>query len=172
MAGVPRIAAISEDYPGSLLDVRHRLDEDMPEAERNLSLARAAGFALPAGDAGRLAVRRLVCPDRRELAGGGPYVVVHASASVPARAPSASRVTAIVAALAAAGYRVVVTGSAAERSPAVCGHPRGGRGAGGGGPGRPDQPAARWPPCWPARTWWWRRTPARPTWPPRWAPRW
>ena len=50
MAGVPRIAAISEDYPGSLLDVRHPPTGDIPEAERNLSLARAAGFELPAGD--------------------------------------------------------------------------------------------------------------------------
>ena len=36
MAGVPRIAAISEDYPGSLLDVRHPPTGDIPEAERNL----------------------------------------------------------------------------------------------------------------------------------------
>ena len=57
-AGVPRISAISVDYPGSLLDVRHRVDDDLPEAERALSLASAAGFALPAGDDGRLAVRR------------------------------------------------------------------------------------------------------------------
>jgi ADP-heptose:LPS heptosyltransferase len=39
---------------------------------------------------------------------------VHASASVPARAPSAAKTAAVVAALAAAGHRVVVTGSAAE----------------------------------------------------------
>ena len=32
MAGVPRIAAISADYPGSLLDVRHPPTGDMPEA--------------------------------------------------------------------------------------------------------------------------------------------
>src|SRR4029450_3146887 len=56
-AGVPRIAAISVDYPGSLLDVRHRVDDDLPEPERALSLARAAGFDLPPGDDGRLAVR-------------------------------------------------------------------------------------------------------------------
>ncbi|HYX95027.1 MAG TPA: glycosyltransferase family 9 protein, partial [Geodermatophilus sp.] len=51
-AGVPRISAISVDYPGSLLDVRHRVDDDLPEPERALSLARAAGFDLPAGDDG------------------------------------------------------------------------------------------------------------------------
>jgi ADP-heptose:LPS heptosyltransferase len=121
MAGVPWIAAISEDYPGSLLDVRHPPPGDIPEAERNLSLARAAGFELPAGDTGRLAVTDDL-PDGRELTGDGPYVVVHASASVPARAPSPVKTAAIVAALAAAGHRVMVTGSAAESAltAAVC----------------------------------------------------
>ncbi len=121
MAGVPRIAAISADYPGSLLDVRHPPTGDIPEAERNLSLARAAGFELPAGDPGRLAVTAAL-PDSRELTGDGPYVAVHASASVPARAPSAGKVAAVVAALAAAGHRVMVTGSAAESplTAAVC----------------------------------------------------
>jgi ADP-heptose:LPS heptosyltransferase len=121
MAGVPRIAAISEDYPGSLLDVRHPPPGDIPEAERNLALARAAGFELPAGDDGRLAVTASL-PDCRELTGAGRYVAVHASASVPARAPSAGKTGAVVAALAAAGYQVVVTGSAAESAltAAVC----------------------------------------------------
>jgi ADP-heptose:LPS heptosyltransferase len=116
MAGVRRIAAISVDYPGSLLDVRHRLDDDVPEAERNLSLARAAGYSLPAGDAGRLAVTA-GRPDPAGLS-GQRYVVVHARASVPARAPSVSRVTAMVTALAGAGRRVVLTGSA-EDAPVV-----------------------------------------------------
>jgi len=121
MAGVPRIAAISEDYPGSLLDVRHPPTGDIPEAERNLSLARAAGFELPPGDSGRLAVTA-DRPDSRELTGDGPYVVLHASASVPARAPSAAKTAAFAAALAAAGYRLVVTGSAGESAltGAVC----------------------------------------------------
>ncbi|MGQ5265292.1 HAD-IIIA family hydrolase, partial [Micromonospora sp. ZYX-F-536] len=43
MAGVGRIAAISDDYPGSLLDVRHRVPVGVPEPERALSLAAAAG---------------------------------------------------------------------------------------------------------------------------------
>jgi ADP-heptose:LPS heptosyltransferase len=115
MAGVPSIAAISVDYPGSLLDLRHRLDDDVPEAERNLSLARAAGYDLPAGDDGRLAVavERPGSPGPLGL-DGDRYVVVHARASVPARAPSTGRVTAMVAALARAGHRVVLTGSAAD----------------------------------------------------------
>jgi ADP-heptose:LPS heptosyltransferase len=121
MAGVPRIAAFSEDYPGSLLNLRLAPPGDIPEAERNLILARAAGFELPPGDAGRLAVTADL-PDVRALTGGGRYVVVHASASVPARSPSADRTAAIVAALAAAGHRVLVTGSAAEAAltAAVC----------------------------------------------------
>jgi hypothetical protein len=57
-AGVRRSSAISVDYPGSLLDVRHTVDDDLPEPERALSLARAAGFDLPGPDDGRLAVRR------------------------------------------------------------------------------------------------------------------
>jgi ADP-heptose:LPS heptosyltransferase len=113
MAGVPRIAAISEDYPGSLLDVRHPPTGDIPEAERNLVLARAAGFELPPGDTGRLAVTP-ARPESQGLTGDGPYVVLHASASVPARAPSVTRTAAIGAALAAAGHRLVVTGSPAE----------------------------------------------------------
>ncbi|HEY3954437.1 MAG TPA: glycosyltransferase family 9 protein, partial [Streptosporangiaceae bacterium] len=113
MAGVPRVAAISEDYPGSLLDVRHPPTGDIPEAERNLILARAAGFELPLGDTGRLAVTADL-PDRRGLTGDGPYVVLHASASVPARAPSVAKTAAVAAALAAAGYRLLITGSVGE----------------------------------------------------------
>jgi ADP-heptose:LPS heptosyltransferase len=112
-AGVARISAISEDYPGSLLDVRHQLTADVPEAERNLSLAAAAGFPLPPGDAGLLAVRRPL-PDATPLTGGGPYVVLHPGASVPARHPSPAVTAAILAALARTGYRVMLTGSAGE----------------------------------------------------------
>ncbi len=115
LAGVRRISAISEDYPGSLLDVRHRVPEhaDAPEAERALSLARAAGYKLPSGDDGRLAVRRPL-PDTRHLTGGEPYVVCHPGVSVPARAWPPARWRAAVAELVAAGYRVVVTGSSRE----------------------------------------------------------
>jgi ADP-heptose:LPS heptosyltransferase len=111
IAGVPRIAAISVDYPGSLLDVRHRVDDDLPEAERALSLASAAGFALPAGDDGRLAVRRPLPPIAQEPG----YVVVHPGASVPARAWPPERCAAAVEALADAGHRVLVTGGPGEQ---------------------------------------------------------
>jgi len=110
-AGVPRISAISVDYPGSLLDVRSRVDDDLPEPERALSLARTAGFDLPPGDDGRLDVRRSL-----PAIGFAPgYVVLHPGASVPARAWPAHRCAEAVEALADAGHRVLVTGGPAER---------------------------------------------------------
>lgn len=114
LAGVDRISAVSEDYPGSLLDVRHRLPAvGLHEAERMLSLAAAAGFRLPSSDNGTLAVRRPL-PDTRALTGEDAYVVLHPGASVPSRAPSATWSTATAAALREAGHRVVVTGGPAE----------------------------------------------------------
>jgi ADP-heptose:LPS heptosyltransferase len=126
MAGVPWIGAISEDYPGSLLDLRHHVPADPPESVRALSLAEAAGYRLPAGDAGALALRPDVLrgPGADRPAGTGAagtvpddagYLVVHPGASVPARQPSAGTSHRIVAALSRAGHRVVVTGSRAER---------------------------------------------------------
>jgi ADP-heptose:LPS heptosyltransferase len=117
MAGVGTIAAISVDYPGSLLDVRHLVDDDLHEVERALSLAATLGYRLPDGDDGRLAVRR----PRSTGAGAAelparPYVVVHPGAAAPARAWSPERHAALVDALAAAGRRVVVTGGADERA--------------------------------------------------------
>jgi ADP-heptose:LPS heptosyltransferase len=113
-AGVPWIGAISEDYPGSLLDLRHRVDGDPPEPERMLSLAEAAGFSLPPDDHGALALRRPL-PNTSRLTGGGAYVVVHPAASVPARQPSAGWSRGMVRALAADGHRVLVTGAPSER---------------------------------------------------------
>ena len=112
-AGVPWIGAISEDYPGSLLDLRHRVEGDPPEPVRMLSLAEAAGYALPPDDHGALALRRPL-PDVTRLPGGGAYVVVHPAASVPARQPSPSWTRRVVRALAAEGHRVLVTGAPGE----------------------------------------------------------
>lgn len=128
-AGVPWIAAISVDYPGSLLDVRHRVPDGIPEPERALSLVEAAGFALPVGDDGRLRLRQPL-PDLRLL--HGDYVVVHPGASVPARAWSADRCAEAVQALTGAGHRVVVTGSDSEQAltaqvAGTCGVDLGGR---------------------------------------------
>lgn len=114
LAGVPRIAAISEDYPGSLLDVRHKVAGDPPEAVRNLSLAAAAGFPLPPGDDGRLAVRQPL-PAVADLVPAGRYLAVHPGTSVPARAWDAAGWAGTVELLADRGHQVVVTGSEAER---------------------------------------------------------
>lgn len=116
MAGVPWIGATSEYFPGTLLDLRHRLPETgLHEVERSLALAGAAGFELPAGDDGRLRVRT-PHPDTSALTGIGPYVVVHPGASVPARAASPDWCGRVVRELVAAGHRVVVTGGPAERA--------------------------------------------------------
>jgi ADP-heptose:LPS heptosyltransferase len=111
MAGVPFLGAICEDYPGSLLDVRHHVDDDLHEVWRGLSLAQAMGFALPEDDDDRLRVLR---------PGGYPpgtgYVVVHPGASVAARAWAPERHAALVRALARDGRRVIVTGGPGERA--------------------------------------------------------
>ena len=124
LAGVPWIGATCDDYPGSLLDLRHRIDDDVHEVERSLDLAAAAGFPLPAGDDGRLAVRR--DPSARPPALPRDYLVVHPGASVPARAWAPERHAELVDALAAEGWEVVVTGGPRERAltARVCGPPR------------------------------------------------
>ena len=113
LAGVPFVAATSVDYPGSLLDIRHRISDDVHEVERSLSLVAQAGYELPPGDDGRLAVRR-----SGEPPAGLPetYVVVHPGVSVSARAWSPDRHAALVDALVAEGRRVVVTGGPGERA--------------------------------------------------------
>jgi ADP-heptose:LPS heptosyltransferase len=104
LARVPWVGAISVDYPGSLLDLRHQVPDDIHEVERNLSLVRAAGFEAPADP-------------RLEVAGAvpaelpGPYVVVHPGASVPARAWEPERWRELVARL---RRPVVVTGGPGE----------------------------------------------------------
>jgi HAD superfamily hydrolase (TIGR01662 family) len=142
-AGVGRITAISDDYPGTLLDVRHRVPVGLPEAERARSVAAAAGFALPPGDDGALRVRveadfalsvgdegalRVGAADFalpvgdegaqrvRAAERGGDYVVVHPGASAEARACPPETMRAIVAALEAAGHRVLVTGGPGEQA--------------------------------------------------------
>lgn len=116
MASVPWVGAICTDYPGTLLDLRHRVPGGIPEPERALSLAEAAGCPLPAGDDGALRIRVAGAPPARLAGriGTGPFVVFHPGAAVPARRPSPQRSAAMVSALAGAGYRVVVTGAAGE----------------------------------------------------------
>lgn len=111
LAGVPWIGAISTDYPGSLLDVRHRVCDDLPEPERALSLARACGGELRLGDDGRLALRDGVTASR---GCDGRYVVLHPGTSAPARAWPPDHFRALCVELVERGHRVVVTGSPAE----------------------------------------------------------
>ena len=112
LAGVPFVAAISEDYPGSLLDVRHRVPDDIHEVERALSLAAACGYELGDDDDGAL---KVVDPGPSRLEGWQPYVVVHPGASVAARRWDPARSAALVDALVRRGHRVAVTGGAGER---------------------------------------------------------
>ncbi|MFZ6992012.1 glycosyltransferase family 9 protein [Curtobacterium sp. RRHDQ66] len=119
LGGVAKVTGASVDHPGTLLDVRLRpgedLPEDLPEPERALRIAAAAGFRLPPDDDGRLAVRQdAVAPP--DVVGLGRYVVVHPGASVPARSWPVGHHRALVAAYAARGTPVVVTGSPGERA--------------------------------------------------------
>lgn len=123
LAGIRRIVAVSEDYPGSLLDVRHKRPPGLHEVEAALDLAEQAGAPLPVEDDGLLAVRRPLPPvppaADRALGGASAWgprsVVVHPGASVPARAPRPEDARTMAARLADDGWDVLVTGSAAER---------------------------------------------------------
>jgi hypothetical protein len=101
LAGVARISGASVDYPGSLLDVRLRpgedLPEDLPEPERALAFAAVTHGPVP-----------------RRLRGGDPYVVVHPGAAAAARRWPEGHHAAAVELLAGAGWRVVVTGGPGE----------------------------------------------------------
>ena len=115
--GFRRTTGASVDFAGRLLDVRLRpgedFDEDQPEPERALTIARAAGYELSPGDRGGLAV--IPGPDVSGLTGEAPYVVVHPGAAVPSRAWPAETAAATVRLLAATGRRVLVTGGPGER---------------------------------------------------------
>jgi ADP-heptose:LPS heptosyltransferase len=115
-AGVPRVVGTSDAYPGALLDVRHRRTpgrDDLGvggdhEVEAMCDVVAAAGHPLT-GDVA-LRVRHPGPP----AALGDDYVVVHPTASVPSRAVGAERAAGHAAALAAEGWRVVVTGGPAD----------------------------------------------------------
>lgn len=109
LAGIDWIGAISEDYPGSLLDHRHRRDGGH-EVEAALDLVRAAGGELPPGDTGGLRIRHPL-PDVAGLIPDRPYVVLHPGASVPARGLLPGHARAIARQLLADGWAVVVTGT-------------------------------------------------------------
>ncbi|WP_413249938.1 glycosyltransferase family 9 protein [Sinomonas flava] len=116
LCGVQRITGLSEDYPGSLLDVRVT-SRDVPwsahEVDRALAIAAAAGFTLPAHDAGLPALGQTQPSGLRP---DGDYVVVHPGADAPSRAWPAGNAEQLVELLAARGLQPVVTGSPGERA--------------------------------------------------------
>ncbi|MGC4789954.1 HAD-IIIA family hydrolase [Micromonospora sp. DT178] len=113
LAGVRRVSAISDDYPGSLLDVRHRVPAGVPEPERALSLAAAAGFTLADHDGPALRLRPAQAPPPEVGAPG--YVVLHPGSAAQARGCPPELAARIARALTAAGHRVVVTGGPDEQ---------------------------------------------------------
>lgn len=113
MAGIGPICAISEDYPGSLLDTRVAPPGDVPEAERALTVARAAGYELPPGDDGRLGVRPDLLGDH-VTHGGPPYVVLHPGASAPSRRWPERRWQQLATSLVRRRIRTIVTGGPQE----------------------------------------------------------
>ncbi|RKN57324.1 HAD-IIIA family hydrolase [Micromonospora costi] len=115
MAGVPRVSGISEDYPGSLLDVRHRVPVGVPEPERALSLAAAAGYGLAPTDQPTLRLRAGAVPPAPARLGAPGYVVLHPGSAASSRAIPPELAARIASALVDAGHRVVVTGGPDER---------------------------------------------------------
>jgi ADP-heptose:LPS heptosyltransferase len=111
-AGIQTIAAISEDYPGSLLDTRIAPPPEAPEPCRMLAVAEAAGYALPALDDGRLRLHDSALPSASPLE--PPYVVLHPGAAAPARRYPPDRWREVVELLARDGERIVLTGDASE----------------------------------------------------------
>jgi ADP-heptose:LPS heptosyltransferase len=112
LAGIGRIAACSTDYPGSLLDLRIPEPPAQPEPIRMLRVVEAAGYPLPQGDCGRLAVVATLPEPPVTLP--PDYLVVHAWAAAPARTCSPVAWSAIVRELDRAGWQLVLTGGPAE----------------------------------------------------------
>jgi ADP-heptose:LPS heptosyltransferase len=114
LATSARLAAVSHEYPGSLLDVRIPGDPDLHEVERALAVVGALGYELPEDDDGALEVTAV---PRRRMPGQGGHrpVVIHPGASAPARTWSPERWSELCAVLVADGHEVVVTGSHGER---------------------------------------------------------
>lgn len=113
LAGIERIAAASEDYPGRLLDLRVAEPPELAEPIRMLRIVAAAGYELPAFDDGRLQVELDPTAHRPEQL---PlhYLVVHPGAAAPARTCSPPVWRRLVQSLRRAGHEVVITGDQSE----------------------------------------------------------
>jgi ADP-heptose:LPS heptosyltransferase len=112
LAGLPRLAAVSNDYPGALLDHRIPGDPDVHEVERALAVMAALDF--PVGDPAEHRLRIDVPPPRAR----SRRVVVHPGAAAPARTLSPSQWRGTVDELGRRGFEVLVTGT--EREAALC----------------------------------------------------
>ena len=108
LAGIPRLAAVSNDYAGTLLDHRIPGDPDLHEVER--SLAVVGELDVEIGDPAAHRLRVDVAP----MASRAGRVVLHPGAAVPARTLAPSQWRSAVAELVRQRYDVVVTGSRAE----------------------------------------------------------
>ncbi len=108
LAAVRPITAISDDYPGSLIDNRVRPDYDLHEVQRNLAVADAAGY--PGSDELHLVdeLPEYPLPSQR-------FVVVHPGADASSRGIAADLAQEAVVALADHGYEVLVTGTLAQK---------------------------------------------------------
>ncbi|MBD5656088.1 MAG: glycosyltransferase family 9 protein [Candidatus Eremiobacteraeota bacterium] len=112
LAGIAQIAAISVDYPGSLLDTRVRVSDDLHEVERALALVASRNYRLAVDDGGGLSYDAL--PGRRPDLPSG-YIAVQPGASVAARAWAPAKMRALVALLTERGHEVAIFGSDRER---------------------------------------------------------
>jgi heptosyltransferase-3 len=116
LAGIDRIGAYSDHYPGSLLDLRLRTSEPeggspVHEVERNLALVEAMGLGCSVDR--RIRVRPTpLAPPLDALPEGA--VVVHPAATAAARTLSAAQWIEVVGGLRRDGRPVVVTGASGD----------------------------------------------------------
>lgn len=108
LAGINRITAISDHYPGSLIDNRVYVDDDLHEVRRNLAVVEAAGYH--GSD-----TFTVIDPLPEYPVPPRPYVVIHPGAEAPSRAIDPQLAQDAVVHLQASGYDVVVTGSLPEK---------------------------------------------------------
>lgn len=117
-AGVDRIAAVSHDHAGSLLDARLPGDPDVHEVRRGLLVTEALGFPSPDDDRLRVDLRDTALPidvlADLPACGADRFVVVHPGASVPARTLAVDQWRDVVRAVHASGRTVAVTGGPEE----------------------------------------------------------
>jgi len=118
-AGVDRIAAVSHEHAGSLLDVRFRGEPDVHEVRRSLMVTEALGFPGPdddrlLADLGGTSLPLDVLAAMPADGAGAGYVVVHPGASVPARTLAVDQWHDVVRAVTASRRIVAVTGGPEE----------------------------------------------------------